>query len=376
MAFTAFLGAAFLTGMIWLEQPNLKTGMAFGAATGLAMVSKFSTFAFFPAGILALACYLIAGRFDWNRISQAVRPRAASFGSAVAVACLVVWAAYRFSFGAPGGHGIPVPAPELFQGIRDVAEHNQHGHPGYLLGAYSRFGFWYFYPVVLAVKTPIAFLLLLGGGAWLAIRKRAFGPIGWVPLAMAGGMLLIAAFSRINIGVRHVLPVYLFCSLVAGAALLRLPGEAAARKWVPVALLALVVWFGASSLISHPDYLAYFNEFAGSEPEKIVVDSDLDWGQDVKRLAARLREAGAGEVTFANQMLPDFRSELGLPPMVERMDVTAPNPGWNAVSLTFLKSRRLGLFEQYPNVVLWPDHIAPQERVGKGILLWYFPPAR
>jgi len=56
--------------------------------------------------------------------------------------------------------------------------------------------------------------------------------------------------------------------------------------------MVLAAWFGASSLISHPDYLAYFNEFAGSEPENIVVDSDLDWGQDVKRLAARLREVG------------------------------------------------------------------------------------
>ena len=147
MAFTAFLGAAFLAGMIWLEQPNPKTGMAFGAATGLAIVCKFSTFAFFPAGVLALACYLVAGGSIAKRISEAARPRAASFGLAVGIACVVVWAVYRFSFGAPGGQGMPVPAPELFQGIRDVAEHNQHGHPGYLLGAYSRFGFWYFYPV-------------------------------------------------------------------------------------------------------------------------------------------------------------------------------------------------------------------------------------
>jgi hypothetical protein len=75
-------------------------------------------------------------------------------------------------------------------------------------------------------------------------------------------------------------------------------------------------------------------------------------------------------------MLPEFQKDYGLPPVVERMDVTSPNPGWNAVSLTFLKARRLGLFEKYPNVVLWPNRVPPQERVGKGILLWYFPPAQ
>ena len=123
-------------------------------------------------------------------------------------------------------------------------------------------------------------------------------------------MLLIAAFSRINIGIRHVLPVYLLFSLVAGAAVVRLLRDAGTRKWISAVLMVLAAWFGASSLISHPDYLAYFNEFAGSEPENIVVDSDLDWGQDVKRLAARLREVGAREVTFANMMLPEFQKEL------------------------------------------------------------------
>jgi hypothetical protein len=54
--------------------------------------------------------------------------------------------------------------------------------------------------------------------------------------------------------------------------------------------MALLVWFFAGSLLAHPDYLAWFNEAAGHHPEKIVVDSNLDWGQDMLRLARILRE--------------------------------------------------------------------------------------
>jgi hypothetical protein len=230
-------------------------------------------------------------------------------------------------------------------------------------------GFWYFYPVVLAVKTPIGFLLLLAAG--VAITWR--GGRRWLPLAFAAGILLVGAFSRINIGVRHILPVYAAFSIVAAAGLVWLLENAGSRRWMTGAAAAASLWLAVSSLVSHPDYLPYFNEFAGSRPEQILVDSDLDWGQDVKRLARRLQQAGAKEVTFANQMLADYPRH-GMPRMVERMEVTQPNAGWNAVSLTFLKTRRLGLFGQYPDMVLWPDRIPPQERVGKGILLWYFPP--
>ena len=51
-----------------------------------------------------------------------------------------------------------------------------------------------------------------------------------------------------------------------------------------------------------------------------------------------------------------------------------PSPGWNAVSLTVLKVGRMGLVKAHPEYKLWPEHVKPQERVGKGILLYYFPP--
>jgi hypothetical protein len=103
-----------------------------------------------------------------------------------------------------------------------------------------------------------------------------------------------------------------------------------------------------------------------------VVDSDLDWGQDMKRLATRLHQAGARELTFNPFIIADLEHQHGFPPIRE-MDVANPSPGWNAVSLTYLKLARLGLWYSYLQVQPWPEHIAPTERVGKGVLLWYFP---
>jgi hypothetical protein len=368
MALTAFLGAAFFSALIWVENPTLAHGALFGVSTGLAMLSKFSTLVFFPAGVgLALAWYCVTERPKPGWLLSAARKRLPTLGLAVLVACLLMWAGYRFSFGK-------VPAPELFQGIQDVMRHNAEGHPSFLLGERSNTGFWYFYPVVVAVKTPIAFLLLLAGGVTFTVGKREWFRRAGPPLAFSAGMILVGLFTHINIGVRHILPVYVGFSLLAAAAAMHLLELGRARKWIPAVVAAMVVWLAGSSLLSHPDYLAYFNEFAGGEPEKILVDSDLDWGQDVKRLATRLHEAGARQLTWVPLQVTDFEKEFGFPPIDMHMDVLNPSPGWNAVSMTVLKQRRLGLWDSYPGVTVWPDRIKPTEKVGKSIWLWYFPP--
>jgi len=362
MALTAFLGAAFLSALLWAEKPTWKTGLLFGASTGLAVVSKFSSLVFFPAAVaLALAGYFFFERPALPALAAAVRKRLPSAGLAVATGALLIAVVYRFSLG------------ELFAGIQAVEAHNAGGHPSYLLGRHSNAGFWYFYPVILAVKTPLPLLGLLGFALWWACRERSRLQHNWPVLAFVAGVLLVALFSRINIGVRHILPVYIGFSLLAAAAIPELLARARTRTWMRAGLGLLAVWFAASSLWSHPDYLAYTNELAGSQPEKILADSDLDWGQDMKRLSARLRELGANQVTFDPLILADFEGELGFPKIVPSNAAT-PFPGWNAVSLSLWKVRRLGLLDSHPEITPWPDRVPAGERVGKGVMLWYFPP--
>jgi 4-amino-4-deoxy-L-arabinose transferase-like glycosyltransferase len=373
MALTAFLGAAFVSALAWLEQPGPLRAALFGASTALAVLSKFSVVAFLPASLaVTLVWFLASERPTLAWLADAVKRRLPSFALAVLVGLLVIWAGYRFSFGAPDFTSLRLPAPEVFSGIRAVMRHNSTGHPTYFLGERNTTGFWYFYPVVLAVKTPLAFLLLLAYGLVLALRKRSPYRRAWIPVSFAAGILLVGLESHINIGVRHILPIYMGFSILAALAAVRLLDLSRARQWMWIAPALLLAWFAGSSLLAHPDYLPYFNELAGSEPEKIVVDSDLDWGQDMKRLATRLHQAGARELTFNPFLIADLEHQHGFPPIRE-MDLANPSPGWNAVSLTYLKVARLGLWNSYPQLQLWPEYTTPTERVGKGVLLWYFP---
>jgi Dolichyl-phosphate-mannose-protein mannosyltransferase len=361
MALTAFLGAACLSALVWAEQPSWKTGLLFGAATGLAAISKFSSLVFFPAAVvLALAGYLFFRRPSMSALVSAIKERLPSFGLALAAGAFVIAAIYRFSLSA------------LFEGIRAVAAHNAEGHPTYLLGQRSTTGFWYFYPVVLAVKTPLALLVLIGAAFWWTGRDSKRLQRDWPVLAFIAGILAVALISRINIGVRHILPVYFGFSLLAASAVADWI-ERGSPNWVRAAIAVLAIWFAGSSLLSHPDYLAYTNELAGSAPEKILADSDLDWGQDMKRLSRRLSEVGATQVAFSPVIIADFEGEMGFPRVTQSSPVM-PAPGWNAVSLSLWKVRRLGLMETHPEAVLWPDRVPPGERVGKGVMLWYFPP--
>jgi 4-amino-4-deoxy-L-arabinose transferase-like glycosyltransferase len=374
MGMTAFFGLAFVAALAWLQSPGWRNALGFGAATGLALLAKLSVLAFLPAALgAALVCYLATARPSLAHIARLAGRRIPALCLAAAAACLVVWAGYRFSFGKVYFADLRLPAPEFFAGIRQVLDHNRMGHESYLLGKRSPTGFWYYYPTVLAFKTPLAFLLLVFAGiASCFTRQRRSRLSTWLPLAFSLAVLLVAANGRINIGVRHILPVYMGFSVVAAAGLLWMFALARKSKWIGLAAGMLLAWFALSSVLSHPDYLAYFNVLAGNQPENILVDSDLDWGQDVKRLAKRLRELNAPHIAFI-PFMPNAEA-CGFPPF-ELNDPVKPAPGWNAVSVSNWKLNRLWLGDKHPALILWPDRFKPRERVGKSILLYYFPPA-
>jgi hypothetical protein len=337
MAVTAWIGAAMLASLYWAERPGRGRTVLFGMALGLACLSKFSALLFLPAGLLAVH----RGQLWRHRRSLA---------AACAVAFLVIWMGYRFTFARVDYLHLRLPAPRFFTGLATLWSHNATGHVSYLLGRTSRTGFWYYYPVVLALKTPLAFLLLAIAGC------RRFS----TALVFSAAILICAFASRINIGVRHILPIYVGLAVVAGSAAVSMLQRRAGR-WI---LAGLLVWQIASGALQHPDYLAYTNEIAGSHPENFVADSDLDWGQDMKRLGQRLARAGATEVTFEpfNKTYSMLAGDAF--PRILPVNPDRPAPGWNAVSVTAWK-----VF----GVPKWADRLDPQERVGRSIRLWYFP---
>jgi hypothetical protein len=163
--------------------------------------------------------------------------------------------------------------------------HNAEGHESYLLGQQSRKGWWYYFPVAFAVKTSSVVLLLtlLSLAAFVLVPPRGES-FRWIALALP--MLLYFLFSMtsgINIGLRHLLPVYPFLFAIVAAAFFRLP----VRPKVRSVFLGIIVLAQAMEVASiHPHYLAFFNRLSGGPlaGPYYLVDSNIDWGQDLKKL--------------------------------------------------------------------------------------------
>jgi hypothetical protein len=267
--------------------------------------------------------------------------------------------------------GVVLPAPEFFDGIQQVIKHNQKGHMSYLLGKFSMTGFWYYYPVVLALKAPLGYLVLLAVGVAAAWRRRGAAAGAWLALGFSGAVLLVGSVGHINIGLRHILPVFLGFSLAAAGAFAQILRNAKTGAWLRYGVLAAALWFAGSSLLNHPDYIAYTNEFVDDEPWTMLADSDFDWGQDLRRLSAKLRELRAPEVYLAPFAPADYVEEHGFPPSYG-FNPWRPAPGWNALSVSAWKVSRFGLLYRNPEAKFWPDSVKPTDRVG-GFLLYYFP---
>ena len=371
---TACFAAATYASVRFLEQPDLERTAWLGLAMGLMVITKFSALAFYPASaVAALAYWLYANRPNVSKMARLLAARVPWIGLATLLSLLVIWAGYRFSFGKTVWVPFSVPFPELYSGVKEVADHNRTGHHSFLLGTLRTNGWWAYFPILMAVKLPLGLWILAAVGLW---RRPARAAGAWpfaLAVAIPAGILAVAMSARINIGIRHILPAFPFFAIIAAAGTLWLIQESRQRKWALWAAAAATGWLVISSLAAHPDYLAYFNAFAGDEPERVVVDSDLDWGQDIKRLGQRLRDLNAPSVTFTPTITISL-AELGFPPH-QQNDADAPAPGWNAVQVTHWKLNRMGLpFRNRRSEITWPDVVKPTERVGRSILLYYVPP--
>jgi 4-amino-4-deoxy-L-arabinose transferase-like glycosyltransferase len=359
MALTAGIAVALPALLSWLRAPSPARAMLLGAATAFAILCKFSALPFLPAATAGMLLPLLATRptllrrTRWKHLGE--------LALAACVAALLIWATYHFSVGRVRGTGPIRPAPEFWAGLKSVRWHNRTGQLSFLMGRTSQLGFFWFYPVCIALKTQIAWLLFVGAGiAGLHQDRRMLSALGLSLGILAAAM----AFGHINLGIRHILPVYLGFSIVASAAL-----QSMLRHRATTVLATLAgLWLLASTTVAHPNYLAYFNEFAADHPERFLIDSDLDWGQDVLRLQNRLAAVHAESVA----VLPFASSPHGI--ALTPFSLDSPSPGWNAADITPLTLQTLAARARDPKRTFWFERLPP-ERIGQGILLWYAPAA-
>jgi 4-amino-4-deoxy-L-arabinose transferase-like glycosyltransferase len=240
-----------------------------------------------------------------------------------------------------------------------------------LLGRTRDKGWWYFFPVALSVKTPLPFLFLIGIGAFCLARRawRARDWVSGVPVVAGVSILVVCLPSRLDIGVRHILPIFVPFALIAAIGAAELWKLSKPKHLGNLIVAVLLIWQLVSSLSAHPDYLAYFNELAGRHPENILVNSDLDWGQDLFRLRTLLRERSVKQVSIAYFGSADLNS-FDLPPF-EELPPSDEKTGWIAASIASVK---MGGTRFPPRSYAWLDAYKPVGRAGRSIWLYYLPP--
>jgi 4-amino-4-deoxy-L-arabinose transferase-like glycosyltransferase len=373
MAGTAAVALALFVLYRWLPSPSWGWTIALGLAVGLGALCKFTFLLFF--GICAVICVapaILPARSSPDPLAGRIAGATLRIAGATLIAFVVVWGGYFFHHSrmvwmdptAPAqtehvlgsrwiGERVNLPAPQYLFGLLRVKQHDERGTSVYLLGRVWPRGRWYYFPLVLAIKTPIPLLLLFAIGIATLRRHREIA-------VMALALLLAVIPSHINLGVRHILPIFVFVSILAAVGCLAL------WKRQRIAGGLLVAWLIADVLAAHPDYLPWMNAFAGSHPERVVVESNFDWGQDLHRLALACRQRHITSLRAAFFTTTD--PHLVGVPMSGGIDPYEPSHGWIAISESILEPEQ----SADPNRFAWLTRNGRAfTRIGKGVRLYY-----
>ena len=300
----------------WTRGPTLPRAALVGVVFGLALLAKFSTLVIplllAPAIVLAVRG---RGTFRLRRFVGAAL-------LAALVAWATVWAGYGFRWSA---------APERTAGLRwDAIAALDDGSAGvrlafalrdtravpeayafglahtsvgagrrlaFLDGETSNVGWWSYFPRAFVLKTPLAILALIAAAAAFAVRRlrprAAEAAFLVVPVL---GYFALSTGTALNLGHRHLAPIYPFLFVGCGA-LARVAQGWRGRAAIGIALAGLAT----ATFAAAPGYLSFFNVVGGGPRNgwRHLVDSNIDWGQDLGRLADVIRSQGLDRVHLA-----------------------------------------------------------------------------
>lgn len=317
------LGLVLPLWTLWrlCARPGPGRASVFAVSVVPAVLTKFSSLLLAPlAAIVGLACLLRPPAATVRRRTLASWLAAAVLLAAVA-AYAGLWAGYGFRFAASADPQYELdwqvvgmsdgPAATLVRGALDrhlLPEAYLYGvayflggaerRVAYLNGRESLVGWWYYFPEAFVLKTPPALMLLLvwtaglafGAGRWRSTKAWCVA----LPVLFYFG---VSAASNLNIGHRHLTPVYPLLFVLCGA----VARFAAQARWARIVLGVLLLSYTGSFVVATPGYLSYFNFLAGGREggSRYLLDSNIDWGQDLPRLHQWMERHGVERVHLA-----------------------------------------------------------------------------
>lgn len=320
---SCFLFAAVYAFYRYVKRPSWGRLLLVGIATGLAFATKHTGFLAAPS-LVALALV------EWWRTRKGADGARLSFGRALGalvvtavISLTILWGFYGFRYASrPVGLELNPPAAEYMQGLsrpnelkllqtishyKLLPESYIYGladvrmisdfYSSYLLGKPYPHGVWFYFPVAMVIKSTVPFLVLLLLSAWAIARGKLPSREVWFLVAPPVIYLAVAMSAHMNIGMRHVLPMYAFLTVLEAGAAMALGRKS--RTWMAVALVLLAMQV-ITSVRAYPDYIPYANELWGGPRETwhLLSDSNADWAQQLKATSQYLQKRGVKDCWF------------------------------------------------------------------------------
>ncbi len=399
----AFITFASYTFWRTLRRPSRVNIVLAGVTLGLAQAAKISALILLPLfiALAVIRAWTASGSLFSGLVQrwaltverrQKIIRMALVIIAILALAGMTLWGIYGFEVRTPSGWSIPVPAASHLVPLERVRQDITAGRTTFLMGQYSQHGWWYYFPVAFAIKTPLATLILLAAAIILCVHRsiRADTHHAWDTLTLVAFPLtyfVSAMVQPFNIGYRHLLPILPFIFVFIGCQVTRKKREARGTRHTKRAsrimryalrftFCALLAWniLGAMSIFPH--YLAYFNELVGGPDGgyRYLVDSNLDWGQTWKELEAYLDAHGIARVKFAQFSSNDpatygidyepIAPMTGAPPLLPAR--FNPAPGVYAISASALQGVPLADINTYD----YFRHREPTARIGHAMFVY------
>ncbi len=406
----AALLAGYLLWRFW-RRPSWGRAILAGVGFGLLQNTKFTAGLFIPI----FALFILVAFFDRWRKARATGPQSGPRTLPwrpllMLVICyplaafLLLWASYGFQIGTlpdnlpilPQLSGLTLPLSHHLEQLLDIGGRLQKATPSFLLGQYSDKGWWYYFPVTFFLKTSLPVLIML---LWATVRfilclLRPSTKIARLPLLDAAALLIpplgyfaFALTTDINLGYRHLLPVlpfvYVFIAVMLSSVRVRLPD---ARRVISRPGFALAALMGLVVVITfwiHPHYLAFFNVAAGGPDGgwRYLVDSNLDWGQDLMGLKGWMDENEIDQIwlSYFGEARPeyygiDYTGIDSFPPRLMNPEAQPffphdPAPGTYAISATTLQGVHFSDHDQFA----WFRDLDPVDKIGYSIFIYDVP---
>ena len=286
---------------------------------------------------------------------------------------------------------LPIPFPAAFINVfKYQFAHALQGHPTFLMGHYSFKGQWYYHLLAFCIKMPIPVLFLILVSMVLIIRKfmsrERLSVDDYILLIPILSIFLLVSLGNIKEGFRHLIPILPFLYVFLSKTLTI---EWRQKKLVVPIFTLLFGWYLIASLSIFPNYLAYFNELIGGPKNgyKYLVDSSLDWGQDLKGLKRymvdnniskiKLSYFGSGDPSYYG-IDYDYLPSIGLKPSEPQakwwyekgyQENCEPVHGIIAISATNLQGMLFGNHDCFN----WLKKYEPIEKIGYSIFVYNIP---